>query len=452
MKYFYDFMYNPYALAFLGGLLAFVLASRIIPVIIYTVRAKNLMDEPGDRSAHSTKTPTLGGVGMFVAFVVSLILFGILAGLERPDLIKLLSVVLATIILIFLGIKDDLIALAARKKFLGQLISTGIVIFLTDVRITSFEGLLGIGDLPYLVSVLFTVFVFILVINSFNLIDGIDGLAGTISIIASLSFGLFFLLNKDFLMVLVSFSLIGAIGAFLRYNLSGTRKLFMGDSGSMVIGYLLAYQGIRFLELNLSEASTFTISNGPVLLLAILSFPLLDTLRIFIIRARERRSPFDADRNHIHHRLLERGLSHKQATILLAIVNILVIELAVLVKDFEINIQLVAITLLGSLLYTLLFSLNWLREKVVKFDDLRSAKNRGRVIRMGIQDTFVSQRIVSSPANNGVNKKTGVNSSDATKDKEWIVGEKRIKELEKSKKQNLSTKKWKEKIKSAKIK
>ena len=304
MTYFYDFMLNPYILAFLGGLLAFVLANRIIPVIIYTVRVKNLMDEPGDRSAHSTKTPTLGGVGMFVAFAVSLILFGILVGLERPDLVKLLSLVLATIILIFLGIKDDLIALAARKKFLGQLISTGIVIFLTDVRITSFEGLLGIGELPYLVSVLFTVFVFILVINSFNLIDGIDGLAGTISIIASLSFGLFFLLNNDFLMVLVSFSLIGAISAFLRYNLSGTRKLFMGDSGSMVIGYLLAYQGIRFLELNLSEASTFTISNGPVLLLAILSFPLLDTLRIFIIRARERRSPFDADRNHIHHRLL----------------------------------------------------------------------------------------------------------------------------------------------------
>ncbi|MGB5318551.1 MraY family glycosyltransferase, partial [Eudoraea sp.] len=220
MKYFYDFIHNLYALAFVGGLLSFVLANRIIPVIIYTVRAKNLMDEPGDRSAHSRKTPTLGGVGVFAAFVVSLILFGVVVGLERPDLVKLLSLVLATIILIFLGIKDDLIALAARKKFLGQLISTGIVIFLTDVRITSFEGLLGIGELSYLASVLFTVFVFILVINAFNLIDGIDGLAGAIGIIASISFGLFFLLNSDFLMVLVSFSLIGAISAFLRYNLS----------------------------------------------------------------------------------------------------------------------------------------------------------------------------------------------------------------------------------------
>ena len=452
MTYFYDFISNTYLLAFLGGLLAFVLANRIIPVIIFTVRHKNLMDEPGDRSAHTTKTPTLGGVGMFAAFSVSIILFGILVGLERPDLVKLLSVVLATLILIFLGIKDDLIALAARKKFLGQLISTGIVIFLTDVRITSFEGLLGIGELPYLVSVLFTVFVFILVINAFNLIDGIDGLAGTISILASLSFGLFFLLNKDFLMVLVSFSLIGAITAFLRYNLSGTRKLFMGDSGSMVIGYLLAYQGIRFLELNLSEASTFTFSNGPVLLLAILSFPLLDTLRIFVIRARERRSPFDADRNHIHHRLLERGLSHKQATILLAIINILVIELAVLLKDFEINIQLVAVTLLGSLLYTLLFSLNRLREKVIKLDDLRSVKNQGRVVKMEMQDGIVSQRMESTPVNNVVNEKNSLYSVSDAKVKVWHIGKKRINELEKSKKHNLSTNKWKGNKKSAKTK
>ncbi|WP_297694054.1 MraY family glycosyltransferase [uncultured Eudoraea sp.] len=422
------------------------------PVIIYTARVKNLMDEPGDRSAHSDKTPTLGGVGMFAAFVVSLILFGVVVGLERPDLVKLLSLVLATIILMFLGLKDDLIALAPKKKFLGQLIASGIVIFLTDIRITSLEGLLGVGELPYLVSVVFTVFVFLLVINSFNLIDGIDGLAGTIGIIASLSFGIFFLLNNNYLLALISFSLIGATIGFLIYNLSDSNKLFMGDSGSMFVGYLLAYQGISFLGLNADVTSVFTVPNAPILLLAILSFPLLDTLRVFVIRARERRSPFSADNNHIHHRLLERGLSHKQATILLAIVNILVIELALLVKDLEINIQLVVVTLLGSLLYTLLFNLNRLREKAIKFNDLRSVKNQGRVVRIEIQDEFVSQRIESSPANNGVNEKARVNSSNANINEEWLIGEKRIKELEKSKKQNLSTKKWKEKIKSAKIK
>ncbi len=432
--------------------MAFLLAYRIIPVIIYTVRAKNLMDEPGDRSVHSDKTPTLGGVGMFAAFVVSLILFGIVVGLERPDLVKLLAITLATIILMFLGLKDDLIALAPRKKFLGQLIASGIVILLTDVRITSLEGLLGVGELPYLVSVLFTIFVFILVINAFNLIDGIDGLAGAIAIIASASFGLFFLLNKEYLMVLVSFCLIGAIVAFVRYNLSDTHKLFMGDSGSMVIGYLLAYQGIRFLELNLSGSSSFTISNGPVLLLAILSFPLLDTLRVFIIRAKERRSPFDADRNHIHHRLLERGLSHRQATIILAIINILIIELAILVQDLEINIQLITVTLLGSLLYMLLFNLNRLREKAVKLIDIRNSRNQEKYVKMDVPDGFVSQRIKSSPINHLVNEKNTIYSSTVTKDKEWNIGKKRVRELEKSKKHLVVSKKLKDKSKSSKLK
>ena len=451
MTYFYDFMLNPYILALLGGFLAFFLANKIIPVIIYTVRAKNLMDEPGDRSAHSSKTPTFGGVGMFAAFLVSLILFGIVFGLDRPDLVKLLSLVLATMILMFLGIKDDLIALAARKKFLGQLISTSIVIFLTDVRITSFEGLLGVGELPYLASVLFTVFVFILVINAFNLIDGIDGLAGAIGIIASFSFGLFFLLNKDTLMLLVSFSLIGAISAFLRYNLSGTRKLFMGDSGSMVIGYLLAYQGIRFLELNLSGASAFTINNGPVLLLAVLSFPLLDTLRVFIIRAKESRSPFDADQNHIHHRLLTLDFSHKQATIMLSIVSVLAIELAYLLKDLEINLQLFTIILIIPLIYYLLFNSNRVRENTIKLNEVRADKDRLSVEDMDIKKymplfTFRKSFIDESR----VTQKISVNS--ANKREKMVLSEKRIKELEKSKLHLVVSKKFKEKNTSSKSK
>ena len=451
MTYFYDATTNTYTYAFLGGLIAFVLAYRIIPVIIYTVRAKNLMDEPGDRSVHSIKTPTLGGVGMFVAFSISIILFGILAGLERPDLIKLLSVVLATIILTFLGIKDDLIALAARKKFLGQLISTAIVIFLTDVRITSFEGLLGIGELPYMVSVLFTVFVFILVINAFNLIDGIDGLAGAIGIIASASFGLFFLLNNDYLMLLVSFSLIGAISAFLQYNLSGTQKLFMGDSGSMVIGYLLAYQGIRFLELNLSGSSSFTINNGPVLLLAVLSFPLLDTLRIFIIRAKDRRSPFDADRNHIHHRLLTLGFSHKQATIMLTIVSVIAIELAYLLKDLEINLQLFTITLIIPLIYYLLFNITRVRENTIKLNEVRAESDRLRIVDMDLKKympLFTIRKAFIDESR--TTQKVAVNS--ANNQEKMELSEKRIKELEKSKMHLVDSKKLKKKNKSSKSK
>ncbi|MGB5665302.1 MAG: undecaprenyl/decaprenyl-phosphate alpha-N-acetylglucosaminyl 1-phosphate transferase, partial [Maribacter sp.] len=159
---------NIYFLAFLSAIVALGLSLRMFPVIIHTVRTKNLMDEPGDRKIHAAKIPTMGGVGLFVAFTLSLILFGISVGLERPDLLKLLSLLAATMILLFLGIKDDLIAMSPKKKFIGQLIASAIVIIMTDVRVSSFDGLLGFGELPYVASVLFTLFVFILAINSFN--------------------------------------------------------------------------------------------------------------------------------------------------------------------------------------------------------------------------------------------------------------------------------------------
>ena len=346
---------NLYFLAFLSAIVAWGLSLRMFPVIIHTVRAKNLMDEPEDRSMHATKTPTMGGVGLFAAFTLTLMIFGLAVGLERPDLLKLLSIVGATMILLFLGIKDDLIAMSPKKKFLGQLIASAIVILMTDVRVSSLEGLLGFGELPYVVSVLFTLFVFILVINSFNLIDGIDGLAGAIASIASVAFGIFFLLNENYLLALVSFIIIGALVGFLRYNLSHDRKLFMGDSGSLFLGFLLAYQGVSFLNLNASETALYTVANAPILLLAILSFPLLDTLRVFAIRAKEGRSPFSPDSNHIHHRLLDLGLTHKQGTALVFIANVLIIELAFLLGDLYINVQLVICVSMGSILYLIPF-------------------------------------------------------------------------------------------------
>lgn len=292
-----------------------------------------------------------GGVGLFASFTLTIILFCLYFHLDLPDLNKLLSLLGSTMILLFLGMKDDLIAISPKKKLIGQIIASAIVVFSTDIRITSFGGLLGIGELNYMVSVIFTIFTFILVINSFNLTDGIDGLAGSIALVASGVFGVFFLLNENYLLVFVSFTLIGAIFGFLRYNLSDSRKLFMGDSGSLFLGFLLAYQGITFLTLNEANTSSFTVANGPILLLAILSFPLLDTLRVFTIRAKAKRNPFSPDRNHIHHRLLNLGLTHKRATSLIIIGNILLIELAYIISYTYINLQLFICITVGSMIY-----------------------------------------------------------------------------------------------------
>ena len=351
MTYITNLLSNLYFLSVVAAVLTFLVSYRIFPIIIITVRHKNLMDEPGERSIHGTKTPTLGGVGLFVAFAISLILFGVFIDLARPDLLKLLTLMAAIMILLFLGIKDDLIALSPRKKFIGQLFAVAIVILFTDVRIANFNGLLGITELPYVFSVLFTVFVFILINNSYNMIDGIDGLAGTVAVIASGSFGIYFLLNENALLALVSFVLVGALLGFLRFNLSNTQKLFMGDSGTMFIGYLLAYQGVSFLALNELPNTTFTVPNAQIMFIAILSFPLLDTLRVFIIRMASGSSPFKADRNHIHHKLLHLGLAHKQATLLVAFSNLLIVVMVFFMRELTNSLQLVVSVGIGTVLY-----------------------------------------------------------------------------------------------------
>jgi UDP-N-acetylmuramyl pentapeptide phosphotransferase/UDP-N-acetylglucosamine-1-phosphate transferase len=282
-------------------------------------------------------------------------LLGVVVDLIQPELLKLVSLMTAAMVLLIMGVKDDLVFMSPRKKLLGQLFAACIVIFLTDIRILGFGGLLGIWDLPYYVSVLFTLFVYILVINALNLIDGIDGLAGSLTILASSVFGTYFLLAENYLLVLVSFALIGSVIGFLYYNLSNTQKLFMGDSGSMLLGFLLVYQAIGFLEVNADNSAHFTIADAPVMLLAILSYALFDTLRVFSIRVWHKRSPFRADRNHIHHRLLNLGFAHWQTTLLICGANAIIIGLVFLISDVNINLQLAISVFVGSGVYLLPF-------------------------------------------------------------------------------------------------
>lgn len=334
---------------------AFLLSNRMFPIIIYTVRTKNLMDEPEGRSAHSSKTPTLGGVGVFATFCIAILIYGMFSGLLRPDLIKLLALVGATTILLFLGIKDDLIAMSPKKKLVGQILSAALVVFATDIRVEGFYNIFGIGELPYIMSVLISMLIYVFVINAFNLIDGIDGLAGVIAILASSIFGLFFLVNGDKLMVVVTALLIGALLGFLKYNLSETKKLFLGDSGSMFVGFLLAFQAIYLVQMNYQIDSIFTIQNAPVFVISVLSYPVLDCLRVFVVRIKQKRSPFSADRNHIHHRILDLGLTHQQTTTSISVTNAFVVLFIFLVGNIYINLQLYLLVVIVPSFYFILF-------------------------------------------------------------------------------------------------
>src|SRR5690606_335761 len=182
---------------------------------------------------------------------------------------------------------------------------------------------------------------FVFIINAFNLIDGIDGLAGMVAILASISFGLFFIKADQYLLAMISFSLIGTLVAFLRYNMG--KKLFMGDTGSMVIGFLLAFQAVTFLNLNQTLEVGSKIANPPILALSILLFPIIDTIRVFIVRLMQNGHPFRADKNHIHHWLLKLGLTHVMATLLISVCCVLIMVLAYSLRHLDINLHFMAL-------------------------------------------------------------------------------------------------------------
>ncbi|MBQ0768664.1 MAG: undecaprenyl/decaprenyl-phosphate alpha-N-acetylglucosaminyl 1-phosphate transferase, partial [Bizionia sp.] len=171
-----------------------------------------------------------------------------------------------------------------------------------------------------------------------NLIDGIDGLAGALGTLISGFMGLVFFYSGYFFYSLMSLALVGALVGFLIYNFSHKRKIFLGDTGSMVVGFVLAFQVVLYLGLSSFKPDLLVFKNAPVFVLALLSYPLIDTLRVFLIRIINKRSPFSADRCHIHHRLIDLGFSHILATILISLYTIIITVMAFALNDLPVNI------------------------------------------------------------------------------------------------------------------
>jgi UDP-N-acetylmuramyl pentapeptide phosphotransferase/UDP-N-acetylglucosamine-1-phosphate transferase len=334
-----------------AAVIAAITGVLTFPAIKNVAEAKNLMDHPEERSVHHVRVPNLGGVGIYLSIVLAITMIG--AVLDTQSLFLILG---GITILFFLGLKDDILILSPRKKFVGQLLTATLLIVFTDTRIVGFSGLFGISIMPYIFSVLFTLFVYVLVINAFNLIDGIDGLAGSLALMACMAFAALFYNAQDVSMVVLCGAVCGAIIPFLFLNFSRHKKMFLGDTGSMILGFILAVLAVRFINTSERAGSDFFVNSSPVLALAILFFPLLDTLRIFIIRIFiHKKSPFIADKNHIHHRFLELGFSHKQTTLIIVILNSMLIGLAFGVRSIDIHLQLLVLILTGSLLYLIPF-------------------------------------------------------------------------------------------------
>lgn len=334
----------------LSFITAFVLTYLAIPSIIHIAKEKHLVDVPGDRTSHQEVTPSLGGIGIFAGMIFSIVLwtpFKVFGDLQY---------ILGSFIIIFLiGAKDDILPMSPGKKMLGQLLAAFILVYKANIRLTSFYGIFGVYQLPEVVSIVVTIFTIIVIINAFNLIDGINGLSGGIGAIISFALGTWFLLIDSMGLAIIAFSLLGAIGAFLRYNVTPA-KIFMGDTGSLLLGLVCAILVIQFIELHkLIPGSKFYFRAAPAAAIGILILPLFDTFRVFVTRVLRGRSPFQPDRNHIHHLLIDTGLSHMQATIILMFINVVFIGL-VMKFQFLGNMNLLVLVLgLATALTALLY-------------------------------------------------------------------------------------------------
>ncbi len=320
-----------------------------IPSIINVARLKNLIDEPGDRTSHNLGVPTLGGLGIFAGFIFSVtfwtpfVVFG-----------ELQYILCAIVIIFLIGAKDDIVPMSARKKLIGQLLASTILVFKANVKLTSLHGLFGYTDIPDIVAIPLSLFSILTIINSINLIDGINGLSGSVGILTSATLGYWFFQTNQIQLAVIAFALSGSLVAFLKYNWTPA-KIFMGDTGSLIIGLVLAILAISFIEMNKGLDHPHALKSVPAVAIGILIIPLFDTLRAFTIRIANGKSPFTPERNHIHHLLLDMNLSHIQATGVLIVVNILFIALVYNLQHigsfYLISLVLLLATVLSTILY-----------------------------------------------------------------------------------------------------
>ncbi len=312
-----DFSIQIWSLIF-SPLTGFVVAFVSIPTIVKVARTKHLYDEPDERSAHTSRTPTLGGLAIFAGFVISSSLW-----IKASQMPYFQFIIAACLIVFFIGIKDDILIIAPITKFSGQIVAALILILFGGIRITNLHGFFDIHEVSYVTSVFITLLAILVIINGFNFIDGVDGLSASIGIITAGTFGYWFLWSKNFQLAIISMSLMGSLFAFFLFNVFGSKnKIFMGDTGSLIIGLVLSILVILFNELNIDKTQTCAIYPAPAVSFGILIIPLFDLMRVMFIRLITGRPVLKPDKNHLHHQLLKLGLNHARVTLIISVVNL----------------------------------------------------------------------------------------------------------------------------------
>lgn len=320
-----DLSFTAYKFGILAFVTAFVVAMIVMPPLIRIIYRFKLFDVPDLRKEHVTPIPTMGGIASGLGLAVACAFW-----FQFSKDIFIASFFFSMAVLMAIGIMDDLKNLSARYKFALQ-IAVALLIAFSGVRLTSFNGLLGIYELPLSAQYSFTVLAIVGITNAFNLIDGIDGLAGGLGFMSLIILGIFLTLCGDSNIAVIAFALSGGLLGFLYYNFNPA-KIFMGDTGSLVLGFVIAVLCIRLIQLNIGVPSPI-LPHAPVFALSVVAIPVFDTLRVFALRIWSGRSPFSPDKNHIHHLLTNNGWSHSFAAKLLCGVHAVVLVLGYFLKD-----------------------------------------------------------------------------------------------------------------------
>lgn len=313
---------TPPILLFTAFFVSLLLVAWIHPLIVRIAKNKNITDAPDMRKVHTTPIPVLGGIAVY---------FGVVAGIGYVsffiDSSALFVVVIAMMIMLYTGTIDDILNLSPRLRFVIEIITSLIVIFVGHYTLNDFHGLWGIHEISAWVAVPLTVFASVGIINAINLIDGVDGLSSGFCIMSCVMFGVLFYKAGEILMALLAFICVGGLIPFFMHNVFGKRsKMFIGDGGTLVMGIVISIFVVCVLHKDGLCSSYVSESMGLIpFTLAVLSVPVFDTLRVMTTRIMKRKSPFHPDKTHLHHMFIRLGCSHAATALAILILNFFVV-------------------------------------------------------------------------------------------------------------------------------
>jgi len=380
---------------FLVLIISLIIGYSIVPRIVLISKKKGLFDFVNERKSHTDQVSRLGGVSFFpailfsISFVVALrycINLPIAENIASTVLVEMLFLMCGSICLYFIGMADDLVGVSYKYKLAAQVLAVNLMMA-SGVYLNNLHGFLGINAIPFYISYPLTLIISIFIINSINLIDGVDGLASGLSSVALVSLGSWYLFKDLYIYAMIAFGMIGVIIPFFYFNVFSKRiKIFMGDTGSLLLGFIIAFLSVKFCMLTISEPF-YRFADAPIFILAILFIPIFDAFRVFAERMLQGKSPFFPDKSHIHHKFLALGFSHRQTmTTIVAIAVAFAILNTILVRYLNINVMFFIDISLGFFMIYVLHrikesreeSLEKYNEELVEVPDINLEGNKVR--------------------------------------------------------------------------